>query len=137
MNMRTLLYLLLSMSLLLPGPLRAQENANVNEIRQLQASLAVINAELRADLEQVLMLQEAIRLNSRTTLEEQGRSPDMVLYEDMAAAQRRAIQRETAINARLDELLARSADLDARKQALLERIRELTELPAEAATAPR
>lgn len=137
MKMRTLLCLLLSMLFLHPAPLLAQDSANVLEIRQLQASLAVINAELRADLEQVLMLQEAIRLNSRATLEEQGRSPDMVMYEDMAAAQRRAIQRETAINARLDELLARSADLDARKQTLLERIRELTELPAAASTAPQ
>ena len=66
-------------------------------------------------LDRFLKLEEAIKVNARTPLEAQGRSPDPVLYDDVAAAQRRAIQRETAMNARLDALLARSVTLDARK----------------------
>jgi hypothetical protein len=108
------------------GPLRAQDEQSLVELKKLQASLLVINSELRSDLDQILILQEAIRANARMPLEAQGRSPDPVSYEDMAAAQRRAIQRETAFNARLDVLLARSAELDARKQPLLDRIRELS-----------
>jgi hypothetical protein len=47
---------------------------------------------------------------------------DTVSYDDIAAVQRRGIQRETTINARLDAILARSAALGAKKVALLERI---------------
>lgn len=108
------------------GPVAAQEQQTFTQIKTLQASLSVINSELRSDLDQILILQEAIKANARPPLEaEQGRSPDPISYEDVAAAQRRAIQRETAINVRLDELLARSAELDARKQPLLDQVREL------------
>jgi hypothetical protein len=62
---------------------------------------------------------------------EQGRSTDPVMYDDMVAAQRRVIQRETVLNARLDALLARSAQLDAQKQPLLERIQEIGMMPYE------
>ncbi len=98
-------------------------------MKRLQTMLSVINAELKSDLDQILVLQEAIKANSRAPLEAQGRSPDTVSYEEVAAAQRRAIQRETAINSRLDAILARSAELDAKKQPLLERIRELSSTP--------
>jgi len=124
------------LSLVFSGHLLAQEQGSVAEIRQLQALLSVINSELRSDLDQMLTLQEAIKANSRTSLEALGRSPDIVMLEDVAAAQRRAIQRETAINARLDALLARSAALDAKKQPILDRIRELGTQPQTTSTKP-
>jgi hypothetical protein len=108
------------------GSVLADDAENTIVLKRLQTSLAVINSELKSDLDQVLMLQEAIKANARTPLETQGRSPDPVMVEDAAAAQRRAIQRETAINVRLDAILARSAALDAKKQPLLERLRELS-----------
>jgi type II secretory pathway pseudopilin PulG len=111
------------------GPSWSQEPQGVPELKKLQASLSVINSELRSDLDQILILQEAIRANARTPLAAQANSPDPVSYEDVAAARRRANLRETAINARLDALLARSAELDARKQPLLERVRELGTAP--------
>jgi hypothetical protein len=126
MSARILGCLATTILLVISGPSRAQDQQSFLELKKLQASLAVINSELRADLDQILILQEAIRANARMPLEAQGRSPDPVSYEDVAAAQRRAIQRETAINARLDVLLARSAELDARKQPLLDRVRELS-----------
>ena len=121
---------LATLILLLSGPLLAQEPQSLVELRKLQASLSVINAELRSDLDQILILQEAIRENLRMPLEaQQARSPDPIFYEEVVAAQRRAIERETAINARLDALLARSAELDARKRPLLERVRDLGVAP--------
>jgi hypothetical protein len=112
------------------GPLFAQEADGGSEINRIQALLSVLNAELKSDLDQVLLLQEAIKANARAPLEVQGRSPDALSYEELAAAQRRAIQREGAINARLDAILTRSATLDATKQVLVERIRELSQAPA-------
>lgn len=126
MSIRNLAGLAISILIGFSGPAAAQEQQAFIRIQTLQASLSIINSELRSDLDQILILQEAIRANARMPLEaEQGRSPDPVSYEDVAAAQRRAIQRETAINARLDRLLARSAELDARKQPLLDEVREL------------
>jgi hypothetical protein len=125
MSMRFLASLAVSLAILLSASVHAQEQDSALEIKRLQALLSVINAELKSDLDQILMLQEAIKVNGRASLEAQGRSPDAVLVEDAAAAQRRAIQREAAINARLDTILARSAALDAKKQPLLERVREL------------
>ena len=141
MSMRLVACLAASLSIVFSGSLFAQEQGSVLEITRLQVLLSVINLELKSDLDQMLVLQEAIRANARMPLEAQGRSPDAVSFDDVAAAQRRAIQRETAINARLDALLARSAALDAMKQPLLERIRELGVLPqppaAKLETTPR
>jgi hypothetical protein len=108
----------------------AEDQESIYEINRIQALLTVLNSELKADLDQILTLQEAIKVNARAPLEAQGRSPDAVSYEDVAAAQRRAIQREAVINARLDAILSRSATLDATKQMLLDRIRELGQTPA-------
>ena len=85
--------------LVLPVTSLAQEGNRADEIRQLQSLLGVINAELKADLDQVLVLQEAIRGNTRKTLAAQGRSPDIVTVDSALAADRRAIEREDAINA--------------------------------------
>jgi hypothetical protein len=96
------------------------------EIKRLQILLSVINSELKADLDQILTLHEALKANARTSLEARGQSPDVASVADVQAAQRRAIAREAAISARLDAVLARSATLDASKQPLVDRIRELS-----------
>ena len=136
MSFRFLAGLAITLSLFFSGTLFAQDQGSILEMKQLQAAISVINSELRADLDQILMLEEAIKLNAQTPLAAQGHSPDPVLYDDVAAAQRRAIQRETAMNARLDALLARSASLDARKQTLLERLQELGMLGPEPVAKP-
>lgn len=127
--MRILARLAISFFIVFSGVLHAQEHEPVLEMKRLQAALAVVNAELRSDLDQIMVLQEAIRANARPPLAAQGLSPDMVTVGELADAQRRAILRETALNARLDALLARSAALDAQKQPLLERVRELSVTP--------
>jgi hypothetical protein len=141
MSFRLLACVTASIVIAFSGTVLAQEQDSVLEMKRIQVLLAVINAELKSDLDQVLLLQEAIRANAQPPLEAQGRSPDAVYYDDVAAAKRRAIQRETAINARLDAILARTADLEAKKQPLLERIRELSLIPevqaAKPPTAPR
>jgi hypothetical protein len=88
-----------------------------------------INAEIKSDLDQVLVLQEPIKANVRIPQEEQRRSPDIAMVDDVAIAQRRAIEREAALNVRLEALFARNAALDATKQGILERGRNIGELP--------
>jgi hypothetical protein len=96
------------------------------EIKRLQILQSVITSELKADLDQILALNEALKANARTSLEASGQSPDVASVADVQAAQRRAIAREAAISARLDAILARSATLDASKQPLRNRIQELS-----------
>lgn len=119
------------LSIFYSGSLFAQDQGRFIEMRQIQISLSIINSELKANLDQILMLEEAIKANDRPSMVEQGRSTDPVMYDDMVAAQRRVIQRETVLNARLDALLARSAQLDVQKQPLLERIQEIAVIPYE------
>jgi hypothetical protein len=107
----------------------AVENEIMPEIKRLQAMVTVINLELKSDLDQVMLLQEAVKMNSRMSLELQGRSPDALSYDEVAATKRLAIQRETSINARLDAILLRSNELDAKKQVLLDRVMELSLVP--------
>jgi hypothetical protein len=94
-----------------------QESESNQEMNRIQNVLAVINAEIKSDLDQLLILQEALKSNARMSLEAQGRSPDVVNMTDLAAAQRQAIERETSINARIDAVLARTAELSLKKQA--------------------
>lgn len=117
--------LTISLLIVFSGSLCAQEQESVLELKRIQALLTVINTAQKFDLDQILLLQEAIRANARMPLEAQGRSPDAVYFDNVAEAQRLAIQRETAINQRLDAILARIAALDAKKQPLLDRIMEL------------
>jgi hypothetical protein len=112
----------------------ATEDKSIIEIKRLQAMVIVINAELKSDLDQVLMLQEAVKLNSRTPLELQSNSPDVVSYDDVEASKRMAIQREASINLRLDAILTRSKELDLKKQLLLDRVIELSKAPNTQAT---
>jgi hypothetical protein len=133
---RALVCLVTSLLIVFSGPLLAQEQNNDLEIKRLQGLLTVINSELKSDLDQILLLQQAIIANARTPLEAQGHSPDAVSFVDVAATQRLAIQRETAINARLDAVLARSVMLDAKKQPLLERVIELSLVPTIPAPKP-
>ncbi len=126
MSIRFLAALAAATLILFSGSLRADApNANT-EMTQLQILLAAINSELKSDLDQLLVLQEAIKANARPPLEAQGRSPDPVSFDAVAATQRLAIQRETALNTRIDALLARSAALDAKKAPILERMREIS-----------
>jgi hypothetical protein len=110
------------------------EDKNMIEIKRLEAMVIVINYELKSDLDQILMLQEAVKLNSKTPLEFQGNSPDVVSYDDAEAFKRLAIQRETSINNRLEAILIRSKDLDVKKQLLLDRVMELNKAPSASAT---
>jgi hypothetical protein len=126
MSIRSIAGLAAALTLLFPTSLLAQEQEGNSEIKQLQVLLTVINWELKSDLDQILVLQEAIKANARPPLEAQGRSPDPVSFDAVAAAQRLAIERETALNARIEALLARSAALDAKKQPILERMREIS-----------
>ena len=96
--------------------------------------VTVINLELKSDLDQVMMLQEAIKMNARVSLESQGRSPDALSYDDIAAVKRLAIQRETLINARLDAILLRSNELDVKKQLILDRVVEFSLAPRTSTT---
>lgn len=134
MSRRSPALVLAALLLAFSGSLHAQAADGLVELRRVQALLSVINSELRSDLDYVMVLQEAIKANSRPALKAQGLSPDAVSFDEMAAAQRRAIEREASINARLDVILARSAALDAEKQRLLERVRALDSVPQ--ATAP-
>jgi hypothetical protein len=120
-------------SILYTGSLLAEDQGRFIEMKQIQISLSIINSELKANLDQILMLEDAIKANDRPSMVEQGRSFDPVMYDDKVAARQRVIQRETVLNARLDALLARSAQLDAQKQPLLERIREIGVMPYEPA----
>jgi len=112
----------------------ALEDENFIEIKRLQAMVTVINLELKSDLDQVMMLQEAIKINARVSLESQGRSPDALSYDDIAAVKRLAIQRETLINARLDAILLRSNELDVKKQLILDRVVEFSLAPRTSTT---
>ena len=125
MPKRQIVWLVPLFSLLIAGSPLAQEPATSPEMRRLQSVLSVINAELKADLDQVLVLQEALKANARGSLKAQGRTPDAISFDEVAAEQRRAIQREQALNARLDAMLARSITLDSKKQSILERLIEL------------
>ena len=136
MSRRSPALVLAALLLAFSGSLHAQAADGLVELRRVQALLSVINSELRSDLDYVMVLQEAIRANSRPALKAQGLSPDAVSFDEMAAAQRRAIEREASINARLDVILARSAALDAEKQRLLERVRALDSVPQATAAAP-
>ncbi len=122
---RQIAWLVPLFSLLIASSTFAQEPASAPEMRRLQTVLSVINAELKTDLDQILVLQEALKANAQGSLKARGRSPDAISFDEVAAEQRRAIQRELALNARLDAILARSTILDSKKQSILERLLEL------------
>lgn len=126
MPARSLARVVAALCVIASAPLQAQEPDSTLEVKRLHALLSVINSELKADLDQILTLREALKANAWTSLEARGQSPDVAVVADVQAAQRRAIARESAISARIDAILARSAALDASKQPLLERIRELS-----------
>ncbi len=137
MATRILVCVVSAILIVISGSLCAQEADSILEIKRLQNLLSVVNAEFKSDLDQILILQKVIRDNSRVPLEaQQGRSPDPIMLDDVAAEQRLAIKRETALNARLEALLVRSGELDAIKLPILERIRELSLAPPVPAARP-
>lgn len=129
MSARLLASTAFAFALLSPVGLCAQEQDTSIEMKQLQVLLSVYNSELKSDLDQILVLQEALKANAWPLLASQGRAPEPASFEAVAEEKRLAIQRESALHARLNTLLARSAALDAKKLPLLERMREIS-LPA-------
>ncbi len=95
------------------------------ELKRLQTILAILNQELLAQYQQIQALQEARRSNAQVPLYLQGRSPDLVFVDEAAADQRRAVQREAVLNARLDAAYERIGQVEAEKQPILERLREI------------
>lgn len=108
------------------------------ELKRLQTILTILNQELLAEYQHIQALQEARRSNAQVPLYLQGRSPDLVSVDAAAADQRRAVQREEALNAQLDALYARIGQIEAEKQPILERLREIVRsAPAAAPAAVR
>ena len=120
MSIRFLACLAASLFIVLPGPLFAQDQESVLEVQRIQAALQVINAEIRANLDEIRSLQGALQANNAQAPQAQGQ-----LFDDVAAAQQRAYDNAATINARIQEILARNAELGAQKQPLLERVQEL------------
>ena len=109
------------------GSLLAQGQEAALELQRLQLALSVINGEIKANLDEVMALQEAGKASART-LGAQAQAPGQ-LFDDVAAAQQRAIDDQVGFNARIDAILERNAALNAEKQPLLERVRELLQEP--------
>lgn len=116
----------LVLALNVPSALAQSEDA---ELKRLQTILAILNQELLAEYQQIQALQEARRSNAQVPLYLQGRSPDRVSLDEAAADQRRAVEREAALNAQLDGIYARIKQLEAEKQPILERLREIVRSP--------
>jgi len=112
------------------GSTFAENQSSELELKRLKAMISFINAEIRSDLDQILVLQEAMKANNQVSLEEQGRSPDPIGYEDMAIAKRIAINRETVLNAEFSAVMAQTAALRAEKQTLVERVMVLGMTPS-------
>ena len=110
----------------------AQAPENVVEMNRIEKALAVINSEIKSDIDQLQVLQEASKSSSRIPLPgqpERGISSEMANIADVASAQRRALERETAINSRIDDLLVRIDELSKNKRQLLDRFMELSVAP--------
>lgn len=114
-----------SLFLVFSAALPAQEAGRAVELQRIQAALEMLNAEIKANAEQVLALQAALKANAQGPV----RSPDLVSFDDAAAAQRRAIENEAVMNARIDVNLARNLALEEEKKPLLNRARELLQVP--------
>lgn len=116
----------LMLALNLPSALAQSEDA---ELKRLQTILAILNQELLAEYQQIQALQEARRSNAQVPLYMQGRTPDRVSLDEAAADQRRAVEREAALNAQLDGIYGRIKQLEAEKLPILERLREIVRSP--------
>jgi hypothetical protein len=90
MSVRFIACLAAALSIFLSGTLFAQDQGSIQGMKQLQDAISIINMELKADLDQILMLEEAVKVNARPSLDEQRYSPDPVLHEDVAEAQPRS-----------------------------------------------
>ncbi len=106
-----LLMVLLTLSIQRPVLAEAPEV----ELKRLQTILNTLNQELQAEYQHIRSLQEALRSNAQFPLLSQGRSPDVVAYEEVAGQERTALRREAALNAQLDVVL-RSREADRSRQ---------------------
>ena len=120
---------LMFITLLLPISAMAENRNEMNELKRLQEWLNVLNQELKAELDQVLVLQQAQRMNTQIPMELQNNSPNIVLFIDVEASKRRAADQDAEIQARLASLLERTRSIDAKKLPILERIYELANQP--------
>ena len=122
MTMRLILLMVL-LTLAVQRPVLAEEPEA--ELRRLQTILNTLNQELQAEYQHIRTLQDALRSNSVVPLLSQGRSPDVVAYEEVAGQERTALSREAALNAQLDVVYSRVKQIEADKQPILDRLREL------------
>ncbi|MBS1138388.1 MAG: hypothetical protein H6R11_2342 [Proteobacteria bacterium] len=127
MTMRLILMMVL-LTLSFQRPVLAEEPEA--ELRRLQTILSTLNQELQAEYQHIRTLQEALRSNTVAPLLIQGRSPDVVAYEEVASQERTALRREAALNAQLEVVYARVKQIEADKQPILDRLRELIKTPS-------
>lgn len=138
MQTRNSIFAAILMTLLVVTSALAEDKTEMSELKRLQEWLNVLNQELKAELDQILVLQQAQRTNSQMPLELQNYASNLPLVTEVEAARRRAAEQDAELQARLASLLERTRGIDARKLPILERIYELgSSLSAPpAATAP-
>src|SRR5690606_14744306 len=101
--------------------------ADENEAQALRATLETLTAEQQALYQQFQMVQ-ALRLNEqRLAFDAYAPSPGPPRnYDDVVREQQAAADRADAYQSDMDDLYERYRELEAQKQPLLERLRELS-----------
>jgi hypothetical protein len=96
------------------------------ELKRLQTILSIMNQELQAEYQQLRSIQETLRSNILTPPNLQsGYQGEVVRYEDYVAEQRNAARRDAALRSQLDTIHERVKQIEAEKQPILDRLKEL------------
>ena len=96
------------------------------ELKRLQTILSIMNQELQAEYQQMRSIQETLRSNVLTPPSLQpGYQGDVVRYDDFVAEQRNAARRDAALRSQLDVIHERVKQIEAEKQPILDRLKEL------------
>jgi predicted nucleic acid-binding Zn-ribbon protein len=96
------------------------------ELKRLQTILSIMNQELQAEYQQMRSIQETLRSNVLTPPNLQaGYQGDVVRYDDFVAEQRNAARRDAALRSQLDTIHERVKQIEAEKQPILDRLKEL------------
>ncbi len=96
------------------------------ELKRLQTILNIMNQELQAEYQQMRSIQETLRSNAVTPPNLQpGYQGDVVRYEDYVAEQRNTARRDAALRTQLDTIQERVKQIEAEKQPILDRLKEL------------
>ncbi|HWS13855.1 MAG TPA: hypothetical protein VN279_13710 [Rhodocyclaceae bacterium] len=96
------------------------------ELKRLQTILSIMNQELQAEYQQMRSIQETLRSNVLTPPNLQsGYQGDVVRYDDFVAEQRNAARRDAALRSQLDVIHERVKQIEAEKQPILDRLKEL------------